>query len=148
MADRSDTILAFDVGDRRVGIAVARTDVRIASPVTTLDRQLPDFWVKLDGLLAEHHPSVVVVGLPRGLDGQHTAQTSAAQAIADELTKHTNAPLVMQDEALTSVAAEDELKQRGKSYDKADIDALAATYILTDYLSALPKSKLTGGEGS
>ena len=127
-------IVALDVGEQRVGVAIARDGLQVALPLTTLDRQAADFWETLAALLKEHHVSEVVIGLPRGLDGQESAQTAAAQAFGTELSAQTETSIHWQDEALTSVKAEAILKQQGKPYAKSDIDTLAASLILTDYL--------------
>jgi len=82
-----------------------------------------------------------VVGLPRGMQGQHTAQTAEAEAFAKSLRAQSGLPVHMQDEAVTSKQAEDELKGRGKPYGKGDIDALAATYILQDWLASQEKGR-------
>jgi len=126
-------ILALDVGERRIGVALANVRVRLASPLTTLQRSdaSPD---DIRQLIEQHDVGALVVGLPRGLDGQHTPQTKAVEAFADELSKVVAVPLHWQDEAVTSRQAEAELMARGKPYKKEDIDALSAVYILEDYL--------------
>ena len=77
-----------------------------------------------------------MVGLPRGLDGQNTAQTALTLAFVEQLKTFVGLPVKLQDEALTSVLAEKELTSCRGSYKKADVDALAATYILDDYLAS------------
>ena len=78
----------------------------------------------------------LVIGLPRGLEGQTTPQTEATQTFGSSLAEQLKLPVNWQDEALTSAQAEAELKARGKPYTKEAIDALSATYILEDYLRA------------
>ncbi len=73
-------------------------------------------------------------GFPRGMQGQHTQQTDAIEAFVQELRQHIVLPIYMQDEALTSKHAKIELTAKGKPFDKGAIDALAATYILEDFL--------------
>jgi len=126
-------ILALDVGERRIGVALANVHVRLASPLTTLQRSdvSPD---DIRQLIEQHDVGALVVGLPRGLDGQHTHQTKAVETFAAELAKAVAVPLHWQDEAVTSRQAEAELIARGKPYKKEDIDALSAVYILEDYL--------------
>jgi putative Holliday junction resolvase len=131
---KPNSILALDVGDKRIGIAVARRDVRLARPLVTLAND-DSFWNELGKLVQEHEVGELVIGLPRGLDGQETGQTKAAQAFASELQTHVSLPVYMIDEAVTSVKAEQELQRRGKPYKKSAIDALAATFILEDYLN-------------
>lgn len=130
----SNNLLALDVGGARVGVAVSRADVAVARPLKTLAREDADFWQQLVALVDEHEVGELVVGLPRGLDGQETGQTEAVRAFADEMAGYLTLPLHWQDEALTSVKAEEALRERGGQYQKGDIDALAASYILADYL--------------
>ena len=72
--------------------------------------------------------------MPRGLDGQRTEQTIYTENFVQELKSHLKLPVYTQDEAVTSRKAEEELTKRGKQYTKEDIDSLAATYILDDFL--------------
>jgi putative Holliday junction resolvase len=140
------SVLALDVGHVRVGVAQARSDLRMAIPLTTLARNDDDFWSQLQQLLTQNEVSEIVIGLPRGLDGQETDQTRAVQAFGSELTGKINLPIIWQDEALTSVKAESILRSQGKPYKKGDIDALAASLILTDYLETHRLSTAEGGE--
>lgn len=133
MVKNNSSILALDVGERRIGVAVASTIARIAHPLTTLlrsDQSAQD----IQALVLEHGAQAVAIGYPRGLNGQSTAQTGATEAFAQELKRVLTVPLHFQDEAVTSRQAEAELQSRGKPYVKGDIDALAATYILEDFL--------------
>ncbi len=126
------SILGLDVGEKRIGAALANTIARIASPYLTLantDTVLDD----IRGIIERESVELVVVGLPRNLSGEDTDQTRYCRQFAAQLESF--APIVFQDEALTSRKAEAELKARRKPYDKEDIDSLAATYILEDYLT-------------
>lgn len=130
----SESILGLDVGGKRVGVAVASLAARLPRPLITLE-QGGSFFDDLRDLIKANEATALVVGLPRGLDGQHTAQTGEAEAFAGELRAHCGLPVHLQDEALTSKQAEAELQARGKPYARGDIDALAATYILRDWLA-------------
>jgi putative Holliday junction resolvase len=134
-ADDDGTILALDVGAARIGLALASNAARLASPYATL-RHTEDALGQLRDICTKEHVVELVIGLPRGMSGQDTAQTAAVQAFGAQAEDATGLPVHWQDEALTSVKAEEELNQRGKPYRKEDIDALAATYILEDYLHA------------
>jgi putative Holliday junction resolvase len=125
------TIMALDVGSRRIGVALANDVARLPQPFTTLDAAtaLPE----IEQLIRQQNISDIVVGLPRGLSGQTTDQTRFTQSFIRQLEKF-NLPIHTQDEAVTSAQAEAELKARKKPYSKGDIDALAATYILEDFL--------------
>lgn len=130
-------VLALDVGERRIGVATASLIARLPAAHSTIDRlKTPDAVAAVAGLVREVDAEVVVVGLPRGLAGQETGQTAASRDFARRLEQELTVPVVMQDEAVTSVAAEERLKARGKNYDKGAIDAEAATIILEDYLAS------------
>lgn len=127
------SILALDLGEARVGLALASREARLAHPAGTLrhDSQLVQH---LQDLCKQEAVTQLVIGLPRGLDGQNTHQTDIARNFGQNIAKSLNIPVSWQDEAVTSAQAETELKTKGKSYTKEDIDSLAATYILEDYL--------------
>lgn len=126
-------ILALDVGNRRVGLALASTEARLSSPLTTLE-QGDNLLDELAEIIKTEQISDLVVGWPRNLSGDPTEQTEIVKAFAELLSRF-DLPVYFQDETLTSVKAQKELESRGKDYKKSDIDALAATYILEDWLS-------------
>lgn len=129
---RNKTYLALDVGEKRIGVAVGDTGVRIAVPFGTLDVDGTELE-RIARIVIDEKIDAVVVGYPRNQSGEATAQTAYAEAFAAQLTDI--APnLVFQDESLTSVLAEQRLQSYKKPYTKADIDAQAAALILQDYL--------------
>ncbi len=132
---KETNIIALDVGTKRVGVARASSVARFPGPLTTLNND-DNFWRNLAKLLDEENVTHIVVGLPRNLQGDHTDQTSYTENFVNELTSKVKIPITIQDEAVTSIKAEEELNAKGKNYTKADIDALAATYILEDYLAS------------
>jgi putative Holliday junction resolvase len=91
-------------------------------------------WASLQEICATENIGLVVIGLPRGLDGQETSQTAYCREFAEKAKFTLGLEIALQDEALTSVKASAELASAQKSHSKEDIDALAATYILEDYL--------------
>jgi putative Holliday junction resolvase len=127
------TIIALDVGERRIGVAAAGQSTRLASPLTTILNDETVFE-SISRLLTDQHASALVVGLPRGMSGQTTKQTGVIEAFVLRLRQHTDLPIYWQDEALTSRQAEKELAARGKPFEKGEVDALAACYILEDFL--------------
>lgn len=133
MQTANNNILALDVGDQRIGVAIAGSISRIASPLTTLPNS-GDIIETLRKTISENQVSALVVGLPRGIDGQETAQTKLTREFADRLKTALDIPIYLQDEAVTSLRAEAELNQRKTGYRKEDIDALAACYILDDFM--------------
>lgn len=133
-------LIALDVGEQRVGVSLVRAEIRLASTMPTLMRSAPDFWEQLVAILKEYAVSTVVVGLPRGLEGQDTSQTKYVKDFGEELTQRFGVTIVWQDEALTSREAERLLQESGRPYAKGDIDAQAARLILEDYLASNPEA--------
>lgn len=128
-------VLALDVGGKRIGVAVASRIARLSAPHGVIETaKTTDISAAIKRMVNELEADTVVVGLPRGMDGQETAQTAAARDFAAGLSAELDVPVVLQDEAVTSVEAEKRLKNRGKPYNKGDIDAEAAAMILDDYL--------------
>ncbi len=129
---QNKTFLALDIGEKRIGVAVGDSGVRIAIPFETIDVDGHELE-RIAKLVLDEQPDAVVVGYPRNQSGEPTAQTAYVEQFAKQLVDI--APkLVFQDESLTSVLAEQQLKAQGKPYAKGDIDALAAALILQDYL--------------
>lgn len=126
-------LAALDVGSKRIGVAVANAFAKLPHPLVTVTND-HEVWETLSDIFRSEGVGIIVVGLPRGLEGQETEQTRYCRAFADEATQKLGLPVILQDEALTSVAAEAELKDKGLTPNKGTIDALAATYILEDYL--------------
>ena len=137
------SLLALDVGARRVGVAIASLVARLPRPLITLLRD-DTLFPTLHTIVEVEGVTKLIVGFPRGLQGQHTAQTEAIEAFVEELKQQFALPVLLQDEALTSKHAEDELRMRGKPFEKEDIDSLAATYILEDYLKEFREQAVRG----
>lgn len=131
--NQSKTVLALDVGEKRIGIAVAGGSVRIARPLGVIEVDGQEFD-RIIHFIAEERADIVVIGYPRNQSGEATAQTDFVEAFKDRLGQITDVQLLFQDESLTSVLAEEQLRLHGKPYSKGDIDALAAALILEDYL--------------
>ncbi len=132
MGTVNKSFLALDVGEKRIGVAIATSAIRIAVPLATINVDGAEIDA-IATIIATENIDVIVIGYPRNQSGEPTAQTAYAEAFADRL-KGMVATMVFQDESLTSVMAEDQLKRDGRPYTKADIDARAAAIILQDYL--------------
>lgn len=127
------TVMALDIGSERTGVAIARAGLGIATPLQLLeqDSNLP---TQVAGLVKSESVTTLVIGLPRNLQGDKTDQTRLIEVQAAEIKRHVEVPVYFVDEALTSVKAEEELHAKGIQADKGQIDMLAATYILEDFL--------------
>lgn len=130
----SQQILALDVGEKRIGVAVADSAIGIAVTYDTIEVDGSEIE-QITRVLLSEQIDTVVVGYPRNQSGEATRQTEYVEAFAKRLGDiEIDAELVFQDESLTSVRAEELLKQQKRPYQKGDIDALAASLILQDYL--------------
>ena len=143
MPDQPDnrSLLAFDFGLKRIGVATGSLITGTASALTTLQSKddAPD-WQAIEALLAEWSPDIIIVGLPLNTDGSESEMTVAARKFATELQSRFSIPLEFADERYTSVEAEAILKDqrrlgiRNKKLKKADIDATAAILIAESWM--------------
>ncbi|NGX16068.1 Holliday junction resolvase RuvX [Wenzhouxiangella sp. XN24] len=139
MASGGGTLLGFDYGRRRIGVAVGNTLTRRARPLLTLAATDagPD-WTRIAALLAEWQPARLVVGVPYN-DAAPGAEIAAeAQRFARRLHGRFLLPVDTLDEQLSSAAAHDTLKAarragRRGTIGKEDIDSAAAAVILQDW---------------
>ena len=130
-------IIGLDVGEKRIGVARADSETRIAIPVGFINVDGSE-WQEIAHIAKINGTNLFVVGLPRSNEGNETQQSLFVRSFARTLTeKIPGARVRFQDESLTSVEAEERLKSRKKKYEKGDIDAEAATIILQDFLESL-----------
>jgi putative Holliday junction resolvase len=128
----TESIICLDVGEKRIGVAVADTAVRIAVAFDTIEVDGGEIEA-IAHIFVSEKANVLVVGYPRNQSGEATAQTRFVEDFIEKLKDI--APLIIfQDESLTSVLAEQRLKSYKRPYSKGDIDAQAAAIILQDYL--------------
>ncbi len=128
----NESVIGLDIGTVRIGVAKAYWPDGIPTPYATLAND-DNFISNLRQIIASEKVSLLVIGLPRNMNSQSTKQTEYVTKLAKNLSKATGLPVKFQDEAATSIRAEEELQARGKHYAKGDIDKLSATYILEDY---------------
>lgn len=131
----SRTFIGLDVGEKRIGVSVADSSVRIAVPFATIEVDGDEIQA-ITEIVIKEEADTIVVGYPRNQQGEATAQTNYVENFATYL-ENIEAKVVFQDESLTSVMAEQQLIAHKKPYSKGDIDAQAAAIILQDYLEAL-----------
>ena len=130
------TLLAFDFGTRRIGIAVGNTLLRRANPLTTIDDEKTDArFAAIAALLKEWQPSALVVGLPSNDDGTPHEMTALCRRFANRLKGRFNLPTILLDERYTSLAASVQLNEEGirGMKQKSLIDQYAAQQILQAY---------------
>jgi putative Holliday junction resolvase len=130
------TLLAFDFGTRRIGVAVGNTLLRSANPLTTIDEEKTDArFAMIAALLAEWQPCALVVGLPSNDDGTPHELTALARRFANRLKGRFNLPAILVDERYTSLSASAALNEQGVRGKKQKplIDQYAAQQILQAY---------------
>lgn len=128
------TFIALDVGEKRIGVAIGDSEVRIAIPLDTIEVDGSELEA-IANIITKEEIGTIVIGYPRNQAGEPTKQTEYVENFAKQLTDMAD-NIVFQDESLTSIVAEKQLAASKRPYSKADIDAQAATIILQDYLEA------------
>jgi len=130
------TLIGFDFGERRIGVAVGETGTGIANPLGAIDAAANDArFREIEKLVIEWRPAAFVVGRPRHEDDSEHAVAKLAEKFARRLHAKYHVPVVMVDETLTSAAAESSLAgKRAGTKRKGDVDAVAAAIILQSYL--------------
>lgn len=135
-ANGAGTILAFDFGTRRIGVAVGESEVGLAHPLATIagERNAQRF-AAIASLIDEWHPSLLIVGLPLHADGAEHALTARARRFAKQLEGRFGLATKMIDERFTTHAAIGALAEAGVDTrsQKAVRDQVAAQFILQAY---------------
>ena len=134
MSDKLRTLLGFDFGTKRIGVAVGQELTRTATAQVTLNSRDggPD-WASISRLIEEWQPDALVVGLPLNLDGSESESSRLARRFGTRLAGRYNLPVYTADERPSSNEAEAILAEQGH-FAKADIDKLAAQLILQSWL--------------
>ena len=135
---RSGTVLAFDFGERRIGVAVGEFQLGVAHPLETIDAESNDArFTRIEALVNEWQPVLLVVGLPLAMDGGEHAMTALARKFAQRLQGRYGIETRLVDERLTSVEAEGQARDVRLDVRKArsKIDQLAAKLILESYFN-------------
>ncbi len=140
-AGPAGTVLAFDYGTQRIGVAVGETATGVAHPLTTLAvRQADTPFERIAALIAEWHPALLLVGLPTHADGTSHAMTARSRRFAEELRGRFALPIAFADERFTTKHALCALRESGASRRARDDarDSVAAQIMLQAYLDARP----------
>jgi len=141
-------LLALDVGDVRIGVALSDETGTLASGLATVKAVGPRKDVQaVAALVREHEVREVVVGLPLRLDGSIGPQAEKVMAFVERLRRALRVPVVTRDERLTSVAASERLAEVGarRREGRARLDRAAATLILQEHLDERKAGATPGG---
>ncbi|MBU3643939.1 MAG: Holliday junction resolvase RuvX [Candidatus Methylopumilus sp.] len=138
------SVLAFDFGEKRVGVAHGEHLIGIAHPLTTIQAESSkDKLSAIDALVHEWQPSTLVVGLPAHLDGAQHELTALCQKFARRLDGRYHLPVVLIDERLSSAQASQTLNElgiRGRQQ-KPLLDQIAAQIILQSYFDQIQQTR-------
>jgi putative Holliday junction resolvase len=133
------TVLAFDFGEKRIGVATGETLLGSAYPLTVIRAESnDDRFAAIGKLIAEWQPVQLVVGLPTHADGTPHETTRLAQKFAERLRRRFHLPVAFADERLTSLDAEARLRETGRDSRAARplLDAVAAQLILQTWFES------------
>lgn len=132
------TVLGFDFGMKRIGVAVGQTVTHSARPLETLQAHqgIPS-WPKLDKIIKVWQPDALVVGIPLNMDGTPQPLTLAVHAFSKSLMQRYKLSVYGVDERLSTKDARERLFQQGgyKALQHGQVDSMAAQLILQNWLS-------------
>jgi putative Holliday junction resolvase len=129
--------MALDVGDKRIGVALSDPLQILASPLQTINRTSDEYaLLEITNLVNKHEVEKLIIGMPYSLDGTIGPQAEKVLLFKAKIAAQLNIDLVLQDERLSSVTADQKLKETRKKSTrfKERIDAAAAAVILQSYL--------------
>ena len=132
------TLLAFDFGEKRIGVAVGESALAQAHPLTTIRSATKvERFAAIAALIAEWRPAGLVVGLPLTLDGEAHAMTARCRRFANQLRGRFGLPVAYAEERFSSIEAEERLYASGHDARsaRAHIDAIAAQIILQNHFA-------------
>ena len=138
--DIAGTVMAFDFGEKRIGVATGETVLKVAHPLTTINTEENEVkFSQIEKLIQEWRPALLVVGLPMHMNGESHLLTQLSKKFAQRLEGRFNLAVVMVDERLSSVEAAQNLSAAGVkgTKQKTMLDAVAAQSILQSYFDGL-----------
>jgi putative Holliday junction resolvase len=135
-AAESGTLLGFDFGEKRIGVAVGETTTGIAHPLMAIEAEANERrFAEVEKIVGDWRPAGFIVGRPKHADGAAHPIARLAEKFARRLAARFNLPVTFVDETLSSAAAESQLReQHARIRVRQDVDALAAAIILQSYL--------------
>lgn len=122
--------LAIDVGEKRIGLALASTIAKLPRPYMILPNQ-DGIYNQISQIVKEENVEKVIVGLPRNMSGEETAQSNFSRNFALELASSTGTSIEFADESLSSKRVADSKYKKDPS---GHLDSVAACFILEEYL--------------
>tara|TARA_Y100000768_G_scaffold351421_1_gene302335 strand:+ start:1096 stop:1536 length:441 start_codon:yes stop_codon:yes gene_type:complete len=133
-------ILGIDYGERRLGIAISDDTNTIATPLDHITNN-HEVFDTVKSIITKYNVRTIVVGLPINLDGSHSKSAKIVNNFCKQIKKKLNITVHMIDERLSSIEAENKLRESGKtpsryrSLDRGIIDSAAAAIILESFIN-------------
>ena len=133
-------LLAIDYGEKRLGLAISDPNQIISKPLKTIilsDSQY--IYNELEKIISDYEIQKLIIGLPIGMDGKNTQQTSKVEAFKENLQNKIGIPIILFDERLSAVSAKKSLISQGikTGHNKSKIDQTAAAIFLQHFLDTL-----------
>lgn len=129
-----NNILALDIGDSRIGIAMASSIAKLPRPFAILKND-PNVFKEINTIVSQNNVRTIVVGLPRNMQGEETAQSGVSRKFAQDLQERMDVEVVFADESLSTQRAERERFKTGRN-DSKYLDDVAACFILEEYFES------------
>lgn len=133
-----ETVLGFDFGMKRIGVAVGNKIIGTATPLTTLNAVdgVPD-WDEITKLIKNWRPSALLVGIPLNIDETEQTITYAARRFGKKLNNRTGLSIIEVDERLTTVEARAQLFDDGGYHNlkRSEVDSVAAKLIVEQWMN-------------
>lgn len=132
------TVIAFDFGMKRIGVAVGQTITQSARPLEVLHAKNGEpNWQTVADVIKKWQPQALVVGIPLNMDGTEQRITNSARDFAAKLGEKLNLPVFEMDERLTTKDARERLFEQGgyKALQDGQVDCVAAQLILQNWFA-------------
>ena len=130
-------VMAFDPGEKYIGVAVGQTVTGYANPLSSLKAKdwQPD-WAQIKALLEEWRPDQIVVGKPLNMDGSESETSQRAKKFANRLHGRFGLPVDLWDERLSSFEARGEILESrgGREFRSQNVDSISARLILESWM--------------
>ncbi len=133
-------LMALDVGDTTIGLAMSDAMRSIASPLLTIERsKFTKDVAQLKDIVAKHKIGGLLIGYPINMDGSHGPRTQSTRTFVSNVNKHIELPMLLWDERLTTMAVERAMLEADLSRQKRAqlVDKLAASYMLQGFLDSI-----------
>jgi putative Holliday junction resolvase len=131
-------LIAIDLGAKRVGVAVSDELQLTVTPLERIERRSwKDLLRRVSAIIESYDARALVIGLPLSLDGTESSAAEEAKRIAENFRKSLRVPVFLQDERLTTFAAESEMKSQGMNASEVEkrVDSESAAIILRDFIT-------------